>query len=516
MAAAVPTDGQDLAAASGQSAWLPSLSALILGTAAFLLVFHRDVAAAVGLWIDIPTYNYCFLIPLISLVLAWRRRTELARLSPVPSSWGIAVVAVFAALWWTASAALITEARQLAIVGMLQGLALGLLGWTVYRRLAFPLLYLFLTVPTGTVLLGLLQSLTTAVASAMLRMSGLPVFVQGNVIEVPHGVYLVAPGCAGLNFLLAALALTLLYGSSVYSGVAKRVACVAAGLLISILANQVRVFGIIGLAEITQRQMDIVNDHLFYGWVFFMAVIMASMAIGLKFADPPRAPAAVRARPLGRPRPAALAAVCLAILGVAGGAQASYSLPFADAPDAPKVIVTLPDAVAGWRQVAPTATWSPEFAQADLAGRWAFARNGRRIDVFIAYYWQQSDGHKATDMTNDLVGPGRWTRLGSAHRTARIAGTPLDVTATRLAHPTFPQRLVWSWYWLAGRQTADPLMARLLGVPARLRGDARAAAVALAIDEGPDPAEAEALLADFLAAGPFLSDALQQARLQGN
>jgi exosortase/archaeosortase family protein len=110
---------------------------------------------------------------------------------------------------------------------------------------------------------------------------------------------LVEPGCAGLNFFLVAFALSLLYGRLTYASLRARVVCVVAALGISIVANIIRIYLIIGLAQATNRKIDITADHLLYGWGFFGAVMLAAMWLGAKVKA---APAVPRVLPLESPR----------------------------------------------------------------------------------------------------------------------------------------------------------------------------------------------------------------------
>jgi len=261
---------------------------IVMATAslALILLFWRDGATALATWRSSSAYGYCPLVPLISLALlnagraGWR--LDGVRLSGA----GCLLFLFWLALWSLGQAALINEIRQFAVVGMMQALLLCLFGWRLIKQCLFPLLYLFLMVPTATVLLAPLQSLTATLAGLVLRLAAIPVFISGHLIEVPHGLYEVAPGCSGLNFLLSALALSLVYGHVLYQGATKRIACVLIALLMAILTNAVRVFGIIWLAEATDRRIDIVNDHLVYGWVVYCTAMGAAMLVGLRFRDP--------------------------------------------------------------------------------------------------------------------------------------------------------------------------------------------------------------------------------------
>lgn len=476
------------------------------------LAFHRDIVTALSLWIDFPTYNYCFLIVPISVYLIWQQRLALAELLPARSSAGIVLSLACLALWWMANAALVGELRQLALVGLLQGIVWAILGGQVYRRLRFPLLYLFLMVPTGTVLLPSLQLVATRLATFLLRLSSVPVFTEGVVIEVPTGTYTVAPGCAGLNFLLVAVALSLLYARYTYGRTGKRIACVGAALTIAILANGARIFGIIWLAEISHRHIDIISDHLLYGWAFFSLIILASMAVGNLFADPPAAPAAAAAidAPPAEANSRTSVAAALAIIAAVGVVAGQSALTATPPPANAEIALNLPNALGGWRKATPDARWHPSFAEADLELRAAYGKDGRQVEVFVAYYWPQREGHKATAGNNAFAGPAEGIAIDDGAVNAAAGTTRLDISTLRIEGPQ-GRRLVGYWYWIGGRQTAKPLPARLFALPAHLAGDDRAAVVALAVDGTVDMAGAQASLSDFLLNKDALAEALDAA-----
>jgi EpsI family protein len=93
--------------------------------------------------------------------------------------------------------------------------------------------------------------------------------------------------------------------------------------------------------------------------------------------------------------------------------------------------------------------------------------------------------------------------------TVAIDGTPVDAAQVRLlAHDK--GRLVWNWYWVDGRFTADGRLAKLLQLKAALTGSSQAMAiVAIAADYRETPDEARATLDEFVAdlgpLGPWLA-----------
>jgi exosortase A len=275
--------------------WKISCSAIWVGLAILIALYWKTAASAVHFWMTSSAYNYAVLIAPISVYFIWEDRAALARMAPAPGVLGLAVTAVFAGGWFLGSVLHINEGQHLGLVGMMEGLFLAVLGWTVSKRLAFPLLYLFLMVPTGDFLLEPLRHLSFAGSVALLEFSGIPVYGENLTIQVPSGSFFVEAGCAGLNFLLTSLALSLVFGKLVYRRISSQILCVATALAIAMIANIVRIYLIIALTEWSHRRIAIADDHLTFGWGFFAVVMMVTMWLGGKVKE--RAPEAPRVEP---------------------------------------------------------------------------------------------------------------------------------------------------------------------------------------------------------------------------
>lgn len=291
---------------------------LIIGVAWLLIfVFYSDtIASAVALWAGNAAYSHGFVILPIALYLMYERREKLHGLRAEPSFLGLGFLLAAGAFWAFGRAAGIQEAEHLAVVGLLQASVYAIAGGAIFWRLIFPLAYLLLLVPTGSFLLPALQGIATALSSLLLKLSGIPIFVSGTTIEAPYGLYEIAPGCAGLNFVLASLALGPLYVASVYQGLGKRFVALGVLLIVAVFANGFRIFGIIALAEATGLQIDLVDDHLLFGWGFFVVVLALLGWLGLRFADPARPfRSAFGGFSRGRARGGSLFLVALALMG---------------------------------------------------------------------------------------------------------------------------------------------------------------------------------------------------------
>ena len=69
------------AAPMTKASWLAHLVALSVAVASILAMFQYEIAAAVDVWWNYPTYSHCFLILPISAWLIWEKRHQLAHKS---------------------------------------------------------------------------------------------------------------------------------------------------------------------------------------------------------------------------------------------------------------------------------------------------------------------------------------------------------------------------------------------------------------------------------------------------
>ncbi len=152
--------------------------------------------------------------------------------------------------------------------------------------IAFPLAFLFLGVPFGEAFLPRLMDWTAEFTVGALRLSGIPVYREGNFFAIPSGQWSVVEACSGLRYLIASLTVGALFAYLNYQRMRKRVLFVALSIVVPVLANFLRAYMIVMIGHLSNMKLAVGVDHFLYGWVFFGIVIGLLFWLGSFWRDP--------------------------------------------------------------------------------------------------------------------------------------------------------------------------------------------------------------------------------------
>ena len=460
--------------------WQRSLKFLGLIWAGLLLLFWRDAADMVAIWWNSSTFNHCLLIVPILVWLVVQRKELLAEVKPEPWTPALLYGAVGAGGWLLGDAAGLAVARQLGLVMMLQGGTAAVLGPNVTRGLLFPLFYMFFLVPIGEEAVPALQTLTAKMCMVLLGWTGIPAHIDGIFITTPTGYFRVAEACSGVKFLIAMIAYGVLVANLCFNQWPRRIAFLAACIIVPILANGVRAFGTIYIAHHSSNEFASSFDHVFYGWIFFGIVIGLVMAAGWPFFDrkadaPAFDPAELQAK-VGRSTTLLRASVAILLIAALPFGWSTYSATKSSpTPDR----ITLPQ-VEGWDIVpyAPTVHWTPRFVGGShyLSGRY---RNGagQEADLFVVVYDRQSEGRELVGFGQGAIDPdGFWSWTANTP-------APANGKAERIKTQGAAREVV-SFYRVNGVTSGSAAKVKLATLQARLlAGDQQAVAILVSAEQ---------------------------------
>jgi exosortase A len=473
------------------------------------ILFRDEAIGAIRVWIDSPTFNHCFLVLPISLFLIWQRRATLEDVSVRPDWRAAAVVLILSAAWLIASVVGVLEARQFVVMTIVEASLFGILGAAFYRKLLAPFLYLYFLVPTGAFLIPALQAFTAKFSVAGLHLLGIPVFSNGAVIEIPAGTFAIAEACAGLRFLIAAVAFGVFFALITYRSWIRRTIFIVLSAIVPVIANGFRALGLIAVAEWIGNPTAALADHVIYGWIFFSLVLMLLVFIGQCFSDwhdsHSARPGTLRTMPLNSIaswRTGVVAVTCF-LAAAASPVAASFLESFH-----PTVMPErAPSVGPPWRKLQSPPEWRPIMVGSSQSFSESFVDGPHRVDRFIALYSARGRGSNLLRSSNRDADERAWSFDSARHGLLRVDGHLIPVQVSRWVNGT-QHRTVWSFYVVGGRFTADALSVKWAQFRAYLTGNACPSAyVALSSVEPEDEESVSAVGALFGSTeplGPYL------------
>lgn len=238
-------------------------------------LFWLGLVSLGNAWIT-PEYSQGPLIPLISLYLFLR---ELRRRPPAPAGTpvnrvpGILVLLFSFVLAVAGNLVRIPDIVTYAFIFWVGGVMLVGLGWGQGRHHFLPVVHLIFMLPLPQFLYWQisisLQLVSSQIGVWFIRLMGIPVFLEGNVIDL--GVYKlqVAEACSGLRYLFPILSFSYLFGILYRGPFWHKALLFLMAAPLTVLMNSFRI-GMIGVLVnsygIEQAEGFL---HVFEGWVIF-------------------------------------------------------------------------------------------------------------------------------------------------------------------------------------------------------------------------------------------------------
>jgi exosortase D (VPLPA-CTERM-specific) len=506
---------------------------LALAIAGAVAVFWSGIVSLGQAWVK-PEYSHGPLIPVLSGYLFLR---QLKTVPPVPDSadavrprWpGVLTMATALVIAMAGNLAKIPDIVTYAMILWIYGLVLVTFGWERGRQFWPPVLHLVFMLPLPSILYWQLsiklQFISSEIGVALIRLMDIPVFLDGNVIDL--GIYKlqVAEACSGLRYLFPVMSFSYIF-SVLYRGpVWHKAVLLLSAAPITVLMNSFRI-GMIGVLVdnfgIEQAEGFL---HYFEGWVIFIAcvAILFGLAKVMQWIGRDRRPIGEAldldvtglGAQLGRVfrvrASAALTAVALATLTFGAAWHLAPERAAADVPRDPLVLFprTLDSWAGGAQRRLDPGIEAVLKADDYLSTGYASPEHAQPVDLFIAYYEKQTEG-AGIHSPEVCIPAGGWemSRIDETTVPVRLDGGP-DGGTTRampvnraVIQKGLERQLVYYWFEQRGRRLTSDYAAKATTIlDAITRGRTDGALVRLITPIGPGAgadAAADARLQDFL------------------
>lgn len=252
---------------------------LSLLTVIMVVLYSPTFSMFIYDWTHDDNYSHGFLVPFIVGYLVWTKRAQLRTLPPEPAMIGLFVLAVGVGLYLLGTIGSEWFVRRSSMIIVLAGLIWYLYGTAYLKTLLFPVGYLIFMIPLPAIVYSAiafkLQLLVSQISAEIISLVGIPVYRNGNIIEVASGPLAVEEACSGMRSIMALLALSTILGYLLYRTRWRQWLLVICALPVAVITNIIRVTATGILAHFFGRQVaEGVLHESFGGIVFVLAFVL--------------------------------------------------------------------------------------------------------------------------------------------------------------------------------------------------------------------------------------------------
>jgi exosortase len=220
---------------------------LLLPLLAMAFMYLGIVGGMVDDWINDENYSHGFMVPGIAAFFLWRLRKELAVCPSAPSYWGVLPLLLGGAMYLAGTVVQEYFLMRSSLIVILAGAIWLLLGFRILKLMALPVGYLIFMVPLPYTIYNSLafplKLFVTRVSVFLLKLTGLPVMREGNVIIFPNITLEVVEACSGMRSLVSLVAMGVAYAFIILKHPWQRVLLVLGTVPIAVASNVLRVYG---------------------------------------------------------------------------------------------------------------------------------------------------------------------------------------------------------------------------------------------------------------------------------
>ena len=494
------------------------LAAAAFAVLVLAVIFQNTFAMLRATW-HMEEYSHGILIPAITAYLLWTRRAQFAGM-PFEGSWfGAALVAVGLVVYFLGSLAAITTVDAYALVIVIAGCVLAVMGWKAFRLALVPIALLLLMNPLPPFLYqsisSHLQLISSQIGVAFIRLLGISVYLEGNVIDLGSYKLEVAEACSGLRYLFPLMSVGAIMAYLINGKTWLRVVVFASTIPLTILMNSFRI-GVIGVL-VDRYGVEQAGGflHLFEGWVVFMMclALLSLEAWALlrlsgdkrRFRDlflidhrmPKSAESMAERRKIVPPALASLGLLVVAVYP----ALAVPNRPEFTPQRAP--FVTFPMQLEEWRgRREPIEKTYLDILKLDDYVNANYVQSGKpAVNFYTAYYASQRTGVSTHSPASCLPGGGWLIRQfeQSPVEGIRAGDRPFMVNRVVIEQGTTKQ-LVYYWFQQRGREMTNEYAVKwylFWDSLTRRRTDGALVRIITLVPEGEPMVAADARLADF-------------------
>jgi exosortase D (VPLPA-CTERM-specific) len=446
----------------------PTLLFVAVAVAAVFATFSGPLVSLLHRYTTQEEYSHGFLIPVVAAWLIWQRRDAIRASIGRPSRLGLACIVLAIILHFIGELSAIFILSQLAFVVALFGIVLAAGGYSLWRVTFVPIVFLLFAIPlpyfVDAILTLQLQLISSQLGAFVISLFHIPVYLDGNIIDLGNYKLQVVEACSGLRYLYPLLSLSFLAAYLFQAPIWQRAVVFLSAIPIAIAMNGFRI-GMVGvLVNRWGPQQAEGFLHFFEGWIIFIAcaallateIYLLARLSGKTFFAVFHAPRLMeKAQSLPGSTGILPISSCLALLLASGLAVSLMSHRTEVVPERTR-FVEFPRQLGAWQGHSGTldvdterALGLDDYIVSDYTGP-----DRNPVNLYVAYYTSQRQGESPHSPIVCIPGGG-WQITGFQRTsTTSVTASPLAFNRVIIARDGEKQ-VVYYWFDERGRKIAN-------------------------------------------------------------
>jgi len=218
-------------------------------------------------------YGHGFLIPIVSLVIAWQKRDILKKIKPAGMMAGLWIIMASLFVHIMCATLKVYFISGFSFVVAIYGMILFFFGKKMTNSLIFPILFLLVMIPLPLVVVGNLtvkmKLFAAQSATFILNHIGFICIRDGSIIRMPNSYIAVEAPCSGLRSLIALLTLGLLFSYVIKVSLIKKTILFLSSIPIALASNIFRIILLAAVNDLYGEKVAMGFFHDFTGFLVF-------------------------------------------------------------------------------------------------------------------------------------------------------------------------------------------------------------------------------------------------------
>ena len=427
-------------------------------------------------WWEREEYSHGPLIPLLAIFFVWQVKDQIEKVEFKGAKTGVLILVLGLCLGLVGNLSTIYTVMQYAFLIALMGIVLSMIGWRAMALVSVPLMILIFMIPLPNFLYfnlsQKLQLISSSIGVEVIRLFGVSVFLEGNVIDLGSYKLQVVDACSGLRYLFPLMSFGFICAYLFKAPFWQRTLVFLSTIPITILMNSFRI-GVIGVLVNrwgTEQAEGFLHD--FEGWVIFMAcvgILFAEMwllnklfgkeqrslreVFGLEFPEPTPENAIFQKRSIPKPFIASVLVLLVSVIASLGINEREEIIPDRI------TFSSFPEQLGEWHgqkdQLDAVFLKGLSGLSDHVIGDYKNT-SGKSVNLYVAYYESQRAGGSVHSPKSCLPGGG-WV-IEDMHQVMieglSVAGKPVIANRVEIAKGDYKQ-LVYYWFQQRGRSISN-------------------------------------------------------------